>query len=224
MPDLFIPKEEKITPAPQPTPPPVAEPTRPITHLSTSRVLPFSTYTEKPTNISFTTQESDEEILLFMRPHFITNITWILTTLVLFLIPPVVITLFGLASNLFPFSLSDIPTNYLLVFLLFYYLISFTFMFSHYLTWFYNIGIVTQKRIIDIDYRDIIYHNVAMTKLNLVEDVNYTQGGFAASLFNFGDIFVQTAGETKHFDFYSVPKPARTTSIIEDHIGGRRHV
>ena len=33
-------------------------------------------------------------------------------------------------------------------------------------------------RIVDIDYSGLLYHDVAFTKLNLIEDVNYIKTGF----------------------------------------------
>ena len=78
---------------------------------------------------------------------------------------------------------------------------------------------VTSERIVDIDYSDIVVHNIAVTSLSHVQDVNYTQSGFIPTFFNFGDLFVQTAGNERNFEALSIPKPREATHIIGDLIG-----
>ncbi len=87
------------------------------------------------------------------------------------------------------------------------------------MTWSYNIFIVTPKRVIDIDYSNTVIHNVAETKMTHIQDVNYTQVGFISSLFNFGDVFVQTAGYEVNFEALSVPQPRHASKIIAELIG-----
>mgnify|MGYP001611990973 FL=1 len=78
---------------------------------------------------------------------------------------------------------------------------------------------VTTERIVDIDYSDIVVHNIAVTSLTHVQDVNYTQSGFIPTFFNYGDLFVQTAGNEKNFEAMSIPKPREATHIIGDLTG-----
>lgn len=194
---------------------------KPTTGKKPTHTHHFASFCDHPSGISFENQEADEKILLFLRRHFITNVPWLLTTIIFILLPPIagfLLPKIGLA--LFP----SLPDNFLTVFIIFYYLIIFTYAFIHFITWFFNISIVTQKRIIDIDFSNLVYHDVAVTKLSLVEDTNYSQTGFIRSLFNYGDAFVQTAGEKLHFDFLSVPKPTKVVNIIQNLIGKGPHV
>jgi len=71
----------------------------------------------------------------------------------------------------------------------------------------------------DLDFSNLVYHDVTETKLNLVEDVRYTQSGFIRSFFNFGDLFVQTAAEKENIEGLAVPNPGRGVRIIGDLIG-----
>lgn len=179
----------------------------------------LASFCEKPDGVSFQNQEEDEKILLFLRRHFITNVPWIFIALILIAIPPFFLTL---NSQLSIFNLSALPARFTTIFTVFYYLIILNYIFISFITWFYNISLVTQKRIVDIDFSDLVYHDVAITKLSLIEDVNYTQSGFIRSFFNYGDVFVQTAGEKTHFDFLATPKPGKVVDIIQNLIG-RRH-
>ena len=41
-------------------------------------------------------------------------------------------------------------------------------------------------------------------------------GGVARTIFNYGDVFIQTAAEVSEFDFLAVPNPDKVAKIIED--------
>jgi hypothetical protein len=62
-----------------------------------------------------------------------------------------------------------------------------------------------------------------VAQISKIEDVNYTQKGILANLFNFGDVIIQTAseqrtpdaaGELSSFTFESVAFPDKVTSVI----------
>lgn len=180
----------------------------------------FASFCEHPDGIHFEHQEKDEHILLFLRKHFITNFTWIVSVFFLLILPFIINLLLPLTG----FSpIIPSPNNFFLIFILFYYLVVITYAFIQFITWYYTISIITEKRIVDIDFSDVVFHDVAVTKLELIEDTNYTQIGFIHTLFNYGDVFVQTAGEKLHFDFLSVPKPTRVVDIIQNLLGRRPH-
>lgn len=183
----------------------------------------FASFCDHPKGISFQDQKKGEEVLLLLRKHFITNFPWIFTTVVLLILPPL---LWSLIKFLLLSSFPALVLNPVLTFILisFYYLSVLTYAFISFITWFYNVSLVTNQRVIDIDFSDLVYHNLSATKISLVQDVNYTQVGFIPSFFNYGDVFVQTAAENPNFDFLSVPKPATVVSIIENLIGGESNV
>ena len=186
--------------------------------MNEKHIHALSSFCQNPLGFSFQNQEEDEKILLFLRRHLITNLSWLIPSILLLVLPLIPSMFAPLLERWFltPFLL---PQNYLTVFLLFYYLFVFNYMFISFISWFYNIGIVTQKRVVDIDYSDIVHRYISFTKLSLIEDVTYRQTGFIRSLFNYGDVFVQTAGTHSNFEFLSVPQPAKATHVIQELIG-----
>ncbi len=202
MPDVFVPENIEIPSSYTPPHPP--------------HVHPFATFCRNPQGIHFQNQEPDEKILLFLRKHIVTNIPWILTTIFLALLPFIFLSssLRSLVNGVF-----NLPPEFVFVLTAFYYLIVFAYAFIGFITWFYNVSLVTQKRIVDIDFSDLVYHNVAATKMSLVQDVDYTQVGVIRTFFNYGDVYAQTAGEKPNFDFLAVPQPAVAVNIIEQLIG-----
>lgn len=230
MPDIFVPEEDGKEKAPQGKTTLQQDVVEKRADEMLAKHMPqihpvgfLSSFIEHPGGISFQDQENGEVVLLFLRRHFITNLSWIIPSLLLLLAPALVALFFALfGQELFePFSF---PPQYIFIFLLFYYLVIFGFIFVSFISWFYNVGLVTKRRIVDIDYSDVVYRNVAMTRLMLIEDVNYTQTGFIRSLFNYGDVRVQTAGNNPNFEFMAVPQPAKATHIIEDLLGGGQNV
>ena len=165
--------------------------------------------------ISFSNQKEDEEIILFLRAHFITNFPWITISVILVIFPIII----WVTSNFVNISLPFITAGLITILILFYYLTTFAYVLINFMKWFYNILIITNLGIVDIDYSGLLYHDVAFTKLNLIEDVNYIKTGFLRSLFNFGDVFIQTAGGKENLEGIGIPNPSGVAHVIADSIG-----
>jgi len=178
----------------------------------------FTSLAINPDGIFFEDKEEDEKILLFIRRHFITNLRWILLAIALALIP-IPLIYFRDTFSFLPFV--NLPLRFITFFLIFYYLVIFTYMFVNFITWYFNIGLITNKRVIDIDFSGLIYTNVAATKISLVQDASYTQIGAIRSFFNYADVLVQTAGTLDNFIFEAVPQPEKIVKIVESLIGKR---
>lgn len=174
----------------------------------------FSSFCRYPKGLTFENQEPDEQILLLIRQAFITNVPWITLVIIVIFIPPFIPSLL---SVFFPFlSFSDAIITALI---LFSYLLIAGFALLRFILWYFHAALLTTKRLIDVDVEGLLYKNVAETKIELIQDVSYTQIGSIRSLFNYGDIFVQTAGAMPNFEFVRAPKPAEIIRIIGDLIG-----
>lgn len=92
--------------------------------------------------------------------------------------------------------------------------------------WYFNVYIVTEKNIVDMDFYSILFKNIDVAPLRNIEDASSSMGGILSSFFHYGDVFFQTAGATtKNIDFRSVPKPHHVADFILDEahkIHGRR--
>jgi len=178
----------------------------------------FTTYCKNPRGITFAEQEDDETILLFLRRDFITNVPWIAATIALGFVPYLIRFIFVSTS----FSLFTLPHNISLILVTFYYIIVVGFAFSNLLSWFYNIGLVTNKRGVDIDFVDLATVNVATASLPDIKDVEYTQAGFFQSLFDYGDIRVRIEASGEVFTFEKVPRPTEIAGIMSKLIGRQK--
>jgi hypothetical protein len=170
----------------------------------------FSALAHHPRGLNFAHQDEDEEIILFTRRHFITNLPWIIVASLALLIP----LLFSPVLQLLNLPLFRLPLSAAIILLCFYYLIIIGFAFYNYLDWFYNIGIVTQKRILDIDFMHLSYIDIAITQLPEIEDVIHRQKGFFASFFDYGDVIAHTIPGKENFVFERIPHPTQVVDIM----------
>ena len=160
-----------------------------------------------PKKIRAEIQDSDEETILFLRRHVITNVGWITLILGLALVPI-------LAFSLLPFSV--IPVNFRVMAVIGWYLLTFAFAFERFLSWFFNIYIVTDERIIDMSFVNILLKDISETKIDRIQDISSKTGGFVRSFFRFGDVHIQTAGSTPEICFEAVPYPSSVTAVLND--------
>ncbi len=190
-----------------------------------SNIIPlFASFWQHPTGVYFDTQEIDEHILLFLRRHPITNLGWIISNILFALLPP--IAFYG--ASLLDKQLIFQTTQFTIAIVFFYYLIVLANAFSSFLSWYYNISLITEKRVVDIELSNLIGKKIAATKITLVQDVNYEQNGTLRSIFDYGDVLIQTAGTIDNFLVHAVPRPEAVVRIVEDLIGeeqkGQKHV
>ncbi len=168
---------------------------------------------ERPENITFDSQEEGETLYFLMRRHPITNLPWIIAALI-FAIAPIVAMSLIQAYFADPFAV--IPAKYQIIFLIIWYLIVMFFTFESFLIWYYNVYIVTDRRVIDIDFRGLWSKRVSEATLNKVEDVTFETHNFWQILFDYGDIMMQTAAEKTEFEFRAIPKPEMVHDKLTD--------
>jgi len=178
----------------------------------------FASFWQNPHGVYFDTQEANEHILLFLRRHFITNLPWLFSSFLLVFVPLIIGYLFSFIHYPFP-ALSPIFVSAIVAM---YYLFVFTNAYVHFLDWYYNISLITHKRVLDIELKDLVYKKISATKISLVQDINYVQTGTIRTLFNYGEVLIQTAGTQDNFYINSVPKPEVVVRIVEELIGKGR--
>jgi hypothetical protein len=196
----------------QPTAPPARPETlkQKVPHVS--RTSAFTSYALRPKDIRFETQEETEEVILFLRQHIILLLPWFFVGGLMALAPTVV----------FPFALRflklpiAIPFGYIVVGTVFWYLLTFGFVLMKFIHWFFNIFIVTNERIIDIDFINLLYKEFSEARLERVQDISYRTTGVLATMVNYGNVMIQTAGEQPNFVFESVPHPDAVVEVISD--------
>ena len=85
---------------------------------------------------------------------------------------------------------------------------------NSYLLWLLNCYLVTNKRLVVIRYKSLLTKQVLEAPLERILNVSYSSSGLMASLFNFGDVLVQTAGLTEPLQLARVSEPGKIKDFI----------
>jgi len=78
--------------------------------------------------------------------------------------------------------------------------------------------ILTNKRVVHEERVPLMYESRAEAPLRTVQDIQQSQEGLLAQLFNFGDLIIETAGERGHVTFRQIANPAETRDAIFEQI------
>ena len=74
--------------------------------------------------------------------------------------------------------------------------------------------IVTNKRIMDIEQRSFFSRQVSSFRMERIQDVTTDIHGIIATLLNFGEVHVQTAGDNREFVMKHAPNPREIKQVI----------
>lgn len=75
--------------------------------------------------------------------------------------------------------------------------------------------LVTDQRLIDSLKRHWFHHQLASADLVDIEDVSVERSGMLETMFNFGDLRCQTAGEQANFVLGGIPDPAGVLTTLD---------
>lgn len=152
----------------------------------------------------FPGQAPDEKVLLFARRHWLSFLPFLGITIAMSLIPMITIILVY-------FTDSDIFTSFVLTLIIFgfsaYLLLVLAVFLVAWMDYYFDILILTDRRIIDIEQRGLFNREITELELLHIEDVRAELKGFWQSFFNFGEVYIQTAGTAPNFSFPFIPNP-----------------
>ncbi len=181
----------------------------------------FSAFCVLPRNVRFQTQEDTEDIILLLRRHPVTNVPWILIA-ILFMFAPMaalpISNLGGLVAFLDRISIGLLPTL-----LAFWYLGIVGYILVNFFFWYFNVNIITNRRLIDLDFYNLLYREFSEALLVKIEDVTSVSGGFVGAIFDYGDVIVQTAATMERLEFDRVPHPQEVVRIITNVMEAARY-
>ena len=157
-------------------------------------------------------QQPGEEIVKIIRPALFILLKKVVTFLVLNILP---LLLFFLAIINYPGLLTgQLSWPLLILGASVYYLSMWLLFFFSFIDYYLDTWIVTNRRIIDIELKGLFFHTVSEQELVKVQDITSEIKGFFPTIFSYGDVYMQTAGEVERFHFKQVPHP----DVIRDMI------
>ena len=156
----------------------------------------------------------NDNIIIFTRKHIVSLLGTMFLILVMVLLP---ILIFFVLKNSGHSYLHGVAINFLVVAGSIYYLITATFAFTQWVSYYYDLFIVTDSEILDIDQEGIFDRRVTEISLLRIQDVSARVHGFFATFFDFGDVVAESAGEnSRTYVIDSVPNPIAIANKILD--------
>ena len=159
-------------------------------------------------------QKTYERIVYFLHRHLVTLLPAILLLIAL-LVAPVVVG-YLLRSFFLPWWENPIYQPLMILFGSAYFLSIFMFFYSYFVTFYLDVWIITNDRLVDIRQVSLFSRTIAEVDLYQIQDATSEVKGFWASMFNYGNIHLQTAGPVPRFILFNVPDPSNLREKILD--------
>jgi membrane protein YdbS with pleckstrin-like domain len=95
---------------------------------------------------------------------------------------------------------------------------AFVWLVRAYFLWYryeHDIWVITNQRIVDSLKRNWFHHRMSSADLVDIQDVSVDREGVLRTLFDFGDVEVETAAEEEHFMLSAIPHPDRVLATVD---------
>jgi len=168
---------------------------------------PVTSYCFYPDKVGYVNLDSQEKTILLLRKHPITNLPWILTAFVMAFVP--------FFFTLIPFY-EVFPEGYKVITTASWYLFVTAFVIEKFLSWFFNVDLITDERIMDIDFVSLMYREITEANLDEIQEVTVKPATGIYSFFHFGTVYIQTAAERPRLEFINVPKAEKVAKILRE--------
>jgi len=162
------------------------------------------------TKLPFELQD-DESILLFARRHWL----FFYSRLAMMVLAGLVGTIGGVILVLSTFGFDGLLGKGTALLLLIWGVYWAVRSYFHWYRYQNDIWVVTNQRLVDSLKRNWFHHQMASADLVDVEDIRVERSGMFQTMFNFGDVRCQTAGEVPNFILAGVPEPTRILAVVD---------
>ncbi|MFB6182002.1 MAG: PH domain-containing protein [Candidatus Magasanikbacteria bacterium] len=150
-------------------------------------------------------KNANEEIKYILHRHPITFLKFLFFFFILTLVP---VALYLLLNNLFP-EIIEMEKIYAFGVVAggIYYLSILLFLYTKFVEFYLDVWIVTDQKIVDIVQAHLFSRNISELDLDRIQDVTTQVSGILPTIFDYGNVSVQTASQNAKIDFLSVHNP-----------------
>lgn len=157
-------------------------------------------------------QREGEKMILFLRRHWFAPLTILVVSGLLLAFPFLVWFTFPemVAEWMERQYIGPLLSLGLLMYIMAIWLVSWIEFTDYYLdTW-----IITNERILNIEQLGLFNRTASELHLTSIQDITSEIKGFLHTMFNYGSVYIQTAGETTRFNFKNIPHPDKVKDDI----------
>jgi len=139
---------------------------------------------------------------MFLRRHWVVVLKIVLINLCLAAIPAIFFIAIVNYTNYFT---SETLVAFFTLMASAFYLFVILYAFTNFVDYYLDVWIITNQRVINIEQKGLFARVVSEKDLGQMQDITSDVAGFWATLLNFGNVHIQTAGEKERFVFKQVP-------------------
>lgn len=153
-----------------------------------------------------------DHVVLKVRRHPLTFLMQIIIFLILLSLP----SLLDLGLKIIEYPIPDegVVQHVRKIIGTIYYLYMFLFILYSFFDYFLDVWIVTERYIIDIEQRALFFRSIVKQEIIRIQDVTAEVRGIIPTIFNYGDVHIQTAGAHERIIFHKVPDPNGVVAIV----------
>ncbi len=172
--------------------------------------------------LSFPGQREDERILMVIRKHPLVYCRLSLAFVLTIVVPLFIFLWFWFRQ--YPLSLYYSRGLVMGIFSSFYLLYGILFTCVGWINEAFDLFILTSHRLMDITQISLVRRSVTSTPLERIQDATNIVNGILPTLFNYGNLEIQTAsGDTKLIAIDRIPHPGETAREIMNAVHNRQH-
>ena len=156
--------------------------------------------------------DDNETIILYIRKHWILFVVHIFPTILLAILPVLFPTLldFFLPQKLERFQNAGWALYFMWLIVLW------VWGFLQWTEYYLDVWVLTSRKIINADQIALFKRHIATLELEKIQDISVEVNGFIDTMFGFGTIRVQTAGESREFFLKHAYHPEDAKQAILD--------
>lgn len=155
-----------------------------------------------------------EQTILLLRRHWVTLTSLMVASVVVVLLP--IGATIGLRVLVPAFFDDQVRSTLFLLGESIFFLFAWLFLYQNFIDYYLDMWIVTNDRILNIEQHGLFSRTVSELRLHRVQDVTAEIKGFIPTMLDFGNVFIETAGEIERFHFEQIPHPNAVAKKILD--------
>jgi len=158
------------------------------------------------------TLEKDEYVILEIRKHWFFWLTEIFLSIIFALLPIIIFLVFGFLGLIFDIYSVTVFLFLYSLWVLFVWIVLFVFWTNQYLdSW-----TITNHKIYTIEQHGLFKREISVIHYENIQDITYGVSGLIQSIFNFGNLYVQTAGARTKFEIKGIKDPSLIQKKINE--------
>lgn len=155
-----------------------------------------------------------EPVVLFARRHWFAFVGWGIAVSVLALLPLIILSVINRTVGWG--VLDPIVRIVVIVGVSMELLMTLAIFLVAWIDFYLDTTIVTEKRLVDVHQNGLFNHRVSEQSLLKVQDVTVRVRGPWQTFFQYGTVYVETAGEAPNFEMNNLPRPHHVANTITE--------